>query len=131
MSVGKIAGAARPVETAPEATKQPHQTKFRLAPVGDQPALEPSRPAGPLSAAPPARGPEEGAGVRRALTRIMEDEKAVDRGLRAAMAGRQLSAQDLIVLQAKVIQYSQELEVASRVVEKVTSAVKEVMRTQV
>ncbi len=81
------------------------------------------KPAGPLS---------PGAGtVKKMVAKVLDDEKAVDRGLGAAMSGQQMSSQDLIVLQAKVIQYSQELEVASRLVEKTTSGLKQILTTQV
>ena len=96
-------------------------------PVANPPsaAPAPAAPAGPLS--PPAA---PGA-AQKFVTRLLADERAVDRGLAAAMRGKQFTPQELIVLQAKVIQYSQELEVASRIVEKVTGAVKQTMQTQV
>ena len=76
----------------------------------------PKRPAGPL-------GP--------ILARLLEDEAKVDRGLRVALSRRHMSAQELLVLQAQVIQYSQEIEVASRLVDKATSGIKQVLQTQV
>jgi hypothetical protein len=87
---------------------------------------DPVRPAGPLSATP-----DGGGAASKLIAKVLNDEKAVDRGLSAAMSGQQMSSQDLIVLQAKVIQYSQELEVASRLVEKGTSGVKQILTTQV
>jgi hypothetical protein len=83
------------------------------------PATPPSAPAGPLS------------GPTKLLTRMLEDEHKVDVGLRAAMSGQKLDAQQLLVLQAQVIQYSQELEVVSRLVDKGAAAIKQTMQTQV
>ena len=47
------------------------------------------------------------------------------------MSGRSFRPQELLVLQAKVIQYSQELDVASRLVEKVTGGIKQTLQAQV
>jgi hypothetical protein len=120
-----------------EAPKSAPCKAFSLAPpeatgTSGVPAAPP-RPAGPLSpAAAPAPSATPGAeAAKRLVTRMLDDEAAVDRGLHAAMSGRQMSAPQLLVLQAQVIQYSQELEVASRVVDKATGAVKQVLQTQV
>lgn len=94
------------------------------------PALPP-RPAGPLSPAATSPASPAAEAAKRLVARMLDDEAAVDRGLSAAMSGRQMSAPQLLVLQAQVIQYSQELEVASRVVDKATGAVKQVLQTQV
>jgi hypothetical protein len=99
---------------------------------GEEPSLAPAPalPAGPLSPAPAAASaPTAGSGATRFLTRLLEDERAVDAGLRAAMSGRMLSAQELLVLQAQVIQYSQAVDVVSRIVDKATGAVKQVLQT--
>ncbi len=88
-------------------------------------------PAGPLSPPASATATPGAEAARKLVTRMLDDESAVDRGLHAAMSGRQMSAQQLLVLQAQVIQYSQEIEVASRVVDKATGAVKQVLQTQV
>lgn len=131
MAIDKVQGSAPAHGVAPQAADRPQRKgtfSMRLEqPPAATPPAEPARPAGPLS---PAPSPFE-AGAKRMVTRILQDERAVDRGLAAAMSGKQLSSQELIVLQAKVIKYSQELEVASRLVEKATSAVKQIMTTQV
>ncbi len=90
-----------------------------------------ARPAGPLSPALAAPIGPTAESAKQLITRILADEAAVDRGLRAAMSGKPMSVQELLVLQAQVIQYSQELEVASRVVDKATGAVRQVLQTQV
>jgi hypothetical protein len=123
-----------PSHAAPEAAKPAPCKAFSLAApeTAAAPAAPaaPTRPAGPLSpAAPPAAPAAEAA--KRLVARMLDDESAVDRGLAAAMSGKSMSASQLLVLQAQVIQYSQELEVASRVVDKATGAVKQVLQTQV
>ena len=42
-----------------------------------------------------------------------------------------MSPQELLALQVSVIRYSQELEVASKIVEKLTGAVRQTLQTQV
>jgi hypothetical protein len=102
----------------PDAKPAPSKAFSLTAPA--EPAPSPL-PAGPLSAPDP----------RKLIARMLDDEAKVDDGLHAAMSGRRMSAQELLVLQAQVIQYSQEIEVASRLVDKATSGVKQVLQTQV
>ena len=89
------------------------------------------RPAGPLSATPLASAAEPAPAAKQALTRLLADEKAVEQGLARALAGGAMSPKDLLTLQVQVIRYSQELEVASRLVEKVSGAVKQTLQSQV
>ena len=51
--------------------------------------------------------------------------------MKIALSGRQMAPQELLAMQAGVYRYSQELELTSKVVEKVTSGVKQTMNTQV
>ena len=48
-----------------------------------------------------------------------------------ALSGKQFSPPELIVMQASVYRFSQELELTSKVVEKATSGIKQTMNTQV
>ncbi len=54
----------------------------------------------------------------------------MDGALRRAMRGRDLSPQRLLALQAGVYRYTQELELASKVVDKATGAVKQTLQSQ-
>lgn len=65
------------------------------------------------------------------LSGILERQRAIDDAIQKALRGRSFSPQELIALQAKVIQYSQEVEVASRLIEKLTSTVRQTMQTQI
>ena len=85
-------------------------------------APAPAPLAGPLSA--PSR-------VAQVMSKILSDEKAVDQGLARALRGGAASPQELLALQVQVMRYSQAIEVASRIVEKVTGAVKQTLQTQV
>ena len=97
-----------------------------------RPPLPPAAalPSGPLSAPAPSP-PSEPAGAARVVARLLDGEKAVERGLERALRGGAMSPQELLALQVNVIRYSQELEVASRIVEKVSGAVKQTLQTQV
>lgn len=108
-----------PLLPSPEASG-PGRT-FTLAPTPEPPRDRPDGlSAGPLSCA-----------AKQLISGLLADERAVDRGLLSAQRGQKLSTEKLLDLQVKVIRYSQALEVSSRLVEKGTGAVKEVMRTQV
>jgi hypothetical protein len=68
---------------------------------------------------------------RALLTRLLEHEREVDKGLHRAMHGKSMRPEELLALQANVMRYSQELEIASKLVEKLTGAVKQTLSTQV
>jgi hypothetical protein len=131
--------SARPAHSKPhlpspgEAAKPAPCKAFSLA-APDATTAASAPAAGPARAAPLPAGPLSSPATesaKRVLTRMLDDEAKVDRGLHAAMSGRPMSAPELLVLQAQVIQYSQEVEIASRVVDKATGAVKQVLQTQV
>ena len=82
----------------------------------------------PLAAGAPSAGE---AAARAALGRILSDEHRVDAGLRRAMAGKDLDAQSLLLLQCDVMRYSQEVDLASRLVDRVAGDIKQIMQTQV
>jgi hypothetical protein len=51
--------------------------------------------------------------------------------MKMAVSGRQFNATELLVMQAGVYRFSQELDLTSKVVEKSTSGIKQTMNTQV
>jgi hypothetical protein len=97
----------------------------------EAPLVPPAAPAatGPLGAATAAAPP--GAAARKSLTRMLDDEHRVDLGLRRAMSGQRLDAQNLLVLQCDVMRYAQEVELASRLIDRVAGDLKQVLQTQV
>jgi hypothetical protein len=63
--------------------------------------------------------------------RSIERGKAfVDRAIRAARNGRTFSNEELIAVQAGVYRYTHELELASKLVDKATNAVKTTLQSQ-
>ena len=92
----------------------------------NQPAS--SKPAGPLSQ---GANPIQKSNAQDFMAKLIADERQVTVGLDKAMKSQFMTPQQLITLQARVIQYSQQMDVASKIVEKVTSAVKQAMSTQV
>jgi hypothetical protein len=68
--------------------------------------------------------------VGRLVTDLETQRKDIDRMIKQAARGRNFSPAELLVLQAKVYTYSQEMEVVSRVVDKTLSAVKTTLNTQ-
>jgi hypothetical protein len=81
----------------------------------------------------------EGAGAVEGPAREMLEDAArsIDRGqrmvesvIRSARNGRVFSQEELIAIQAGVYRYTQELELASKLVEKATGAVKTTLQSQ-
>ena len=62
---------------------------------------------------------------------IEHGQGQMEKILKEAMSGRKFDQQELLVLQAGVMRYAQELELASKVVEKATNGVKDTLKTQV
>jgi hypothetical protein len=62
---------------------------------------------------------------------VAEGQREMDRIIRLAASGRTFSPSQLLGLQARVYRLSQELDLASKLVEKATSGVKQAMSTQV
>ena len=92
-----------------------------------------SSPTTPLVAARDLRSPTSSsfsAALRRAAESIGESEAAIARGLNAARRGQTLSPERLLMLQAGVYRYSQQLELASKLVDKATGAIRQVLTSQ-
>lgn len=82
-----------------------------------------------------ARGAREGPGepsfVTGVLRGVAEGQREMDRIIRLARSGRSFSPAELLGFQARIYRLSQELDLASKLVEKATSGVKQAMSTQV
>src|SRR5450631_33053 len=85
----------------------------------------PSRPAALTKPAPTASP------LRAMLERTVGTEKQVDALLEAAARGKTFTPAQLLAMQATVARYSQTVEVVSRVADRLVSAVKQTMGTQV
>ena len=62
---------------------------------------------------------------------IIQGQDKMQGIINMALSGRQFSPPELIIMQAGVYRFSQELELTSKVVEKATSGIKQTMNTQV
>lgn len=95
----------------------------------EAPAVSEGTPPRP---APPR--PHEEGGFRdhlaRAAARLSEGDAALDASMRRAMRGEGLDQGQLIALQSGVYRYSQEMELASRLVDRATQAVKQTLQSQ-
>lgn len=87
--------------------------------------LEPAR----ASPAPAARAAPEVA-LQRVAGTIERQRVEIDRAIRDAARGRSFSPAEILILQARVFAYSQNLEVLSQVVDKSVGAVKTALNTQ-
>lgn len=68
--------------------------------------------------------------VADAAQSIGRGQRFIERAIRAARRGRELSPEQLIATQAGVYRYTQELELASKIVDKSTQAIKQVLQSQ-
>jgi hypothetical protein len=78
--------------------------------------------------------PSEGRSFRELLEDAAESidrgRRSLDRAIAHGHAGRTLSQEELLALQATVYRYTQELEIASKLVDKSTTAVRTTLQSQ-
>lgn len=68
--------------------------------------------------------------LREAARSICRGQRMIDSVIHAARNGRVFSQQELIAIQAGVYRYTQELELASKLVDKATGAVRTTLQSQ-
>ena len=77
-------------------------------------------------------GDKKGGAVEQMLTQMEGRHASMDKMMNEALSGKmKLNQQQLLGLQAKVSEYSLELDLTGKVVEKATSGLKDTLRTQV
>ncbi len=83
-------------------------------------------------ARPDARAGEGGAmrALRSAAASLTRGERMVSHVISAARHGKVFSNEELLAIQAGVYKYTQELELASKLVDKATGAVKQTLQSQ-
>lgn len=72
-----------------------------------------------------------GEGIARFFHRVDTRKTNLDKMLHDVMRGKSLGNKDLLVLQYKVSQFSLEMDLTSKVVDKTTGGIKQAMNTQV
>jgi hypothetical protein len=92
----------------------------------------------PLSAVPPSAGAPaapSGIGIERraiaALDSVQRAQARMEQVLRLAQSGRTFSPAELLSLQATMYRSTQELDLAGKVVEKLTAGTKQLLQTPV
>jgi hypothetical protein len=70
-------------------------------------------------------------GLHRIMEDVMQGQNKLEEIINLSLSGRNFSSSELLALQAGVYRFTQELELTSKVVEKGTSTIKQVMNTQV
>ena len=71
-----------------------------------------------------------GDALAEAARSIMDGQHRLDAAVRGGRGSRVLSNEDILSLQASVYRYTQELEIASKLVDKATSAVRTTLQSQ-
>ena len=98
----------------------------RKQPVGSFSLTPTSTPSNP---SPPVDSTLES--VATMVSDLERQRRGIDRLIQQAARGRNFSPAELLVLQARVYTYGQEMEVVSRMVDKTVAAVKTTLNTQV
>ncbi len=123
----------------PVAIRSTSPTVTRPTPVVSEPApsrpargfqLEAAGPAAEPAAAPTPSPPRAAEPLRRLVTQLEGQRAEIDRAIRDAARGRSFSPAELLLLQAKVYDFSQGMEVVSHLLDRAVSAVKTTMNTQ-
>jgi hypothetical protein len=70
-------------------------------------------------------------GLQRIMEDVMQGQNKLEEIINLSLSGKNFSTSELLALQAGVYRFTQELELTSKVVEKGTSTIKQVMNTQV
>ncbi|MFL5346253.1 MAG: ATP-dependent helicase HrpB [Hyalangium sp.] len=69
--------------------------------------------------------------VSHVVSELEQGQRRLDTLIDAGVSGRQFSSSELLSLQASMYKYTLELDLTSKVVEKATSGLKDVVKTQV
>jgi hypothetical protein len=100
-------------------------------PVADPRAVVAPGPAHiPAPMAPRAEGPSFRDHLSEAARTLAGSERSVDRAIRRASHGQSLAPEQLLVFQATIYQHSLRLDLASKLVDKATGAVKQTLQSQ-
>ncbi|NTX07476.1 ATP-dependent helicase HrpB [Myxococcus sp. CA040A] len=91
------------------------------------------REVAPSSAVPPVASTERTVlhGISRFVQELEQGQRVLDDIIQSASSGAHYSNAELLALQASMYRYTQSLDLVSRVVEKGTSGLKDVLKTQV
>jgi hypothetical protein len=125
MPIERIIGVGTPALRLP----------VRPAPVHRfEPAARPRATRGEVE--PRAIVPSEGRGTpqhqaRRWLGQVAEAQARMDRILALAASGRTFSPAELLAMQARVAEASQTVDLAGKVVDRVSSGIRQILQTQV
>ena len=69
--------------------------------------------------------------MQNMVKNLVDGQNKMEKIMNLAMSGRQFSPQEMIVMQAGVMRYSQEMDLTGKVIDKATSGIKQTMNTQV
>jgi hypothetical protein len=125
---GSTADGAGGLQGKPSDAGRPRRSFAAV--LGEQGGIKPE-PHRTQATAAPGAGPQAGSGVRALLEHVVGTENRVDVLLRAAARGKTFSPAELLALQASVFRYSQTVEVASRVADRLVGAIKQTVGTSV
>jgi hypothetical protein len=125
MPIERIIGVATslPTGTTRQASVQRFEAPLRIPAQSSE--VEPRA----IVPAPPRDSPQVQAG--RWLGHVAEAQARMDRILALAASGRTFSPAELLAMQARVAEASQTVDLAGKVVDRVTAGIRQILQTQV
>ncbi|MBA2663114.1 MAG: hypothetical protein H0U74_12530 [Bradymonadaceae bacterium] len=134
---GKMASQAlqQPQESQPVGggSKDSHGASFKDVISRQSEAAEPvdtTRGSGPVEPAAKTEGVERSR-MDNFVKGVLKDEQQIDRMMARCMRGGPVDQKEMLQMQALIYSYSQKVDLATKVVEKATGGLKQVMNTQV
>jgi type III secretion system YscI/HrpB-like protein len=73
----------------------------------------------------------DNAAMKNMVKGLAEGQNKMEKIMDLALSGRQFSPQEMLIMQAGVMRYSQEIELTGKVIDKATQGIKQTMNTQV
>lgn len=92
--------------------------------------VEAAKAAGPVEATQKTEGVEKSR-IDDFMKSVLKDEKQIDKMMARCMSGGMIDQKEMLQMQALIYSYSQKVDLATKVVEKATGGLKQVMNTQV
>jgi hypothetical protein len=116
-------------QSTPQVPKQ-GESRFDAVLANKAQAPRPPEPARQVESVAKAERPTLNL-VSRVVSELEQGQLRLDRLIDAGVSGRRFSNAELLSLQASMYKYTLELDLTSKVVEKATSGLKDVVKTQV
>ncbi|MBN1206469.1 MAG: ATP-dependent helicase HrpB [Myxococcaceae bacterium] len=129
IAAAQLAQQKLPDQLTPQVPKQ-GESKFDAVLANKAQAAQPTEPVRQVESVSKPERPTVNL-VSRVVSELEQGQLRLDKLIDAGVSGRHFSNAELLSLQASMYKYTLELDLTSKVVEKATSGLKDVVKTQV